>query len=257
MVMNFVQLGSAVLAGAREFLGDPISYIMNFVLSNFYMVCLMFATYSAINSFFKIINTPPVCSSNLNPAVFIARRRLFAMHGFNLAIRYGFCTLWLLSRQIYRINAANYGSTLDMYDYLSQIDYMSLMTTPLEVAILGNSITFQAMAANNLFQGIVLLDGLSILFDRGLSSDYWTTIIESSKIPMLIKDVPLSMTYPYADMVSRVSALFVDNIVVGTSTAAERWWHRCARTFFYCQHRFRPEVLCDVCVLRAERTFAA
>lgn len=217
MELNLLQYGQAFLTGIEALCNDPIDWISSFLFSNFHLICLAFAIYSAINSIFKLINTPSICSSSLDPAVFIARRRLFALHGFNLAIRHGFCTLWLLSRQIYQINAMKYGSSLDVYDYLLKIDYLSLMTTPLEIAILGNSISFQAMAANNLFQGIILLDLLSIMFDGGFSSDYWTTVIESSRRPMIIKDVPLSMAYPYANMISRIAAFFIDNVIYGTN----------------------------------------
>lgn len=208
-MINTVDFMQTIQMTTASLVENPTDFILEMLYSNFKYVCLAFAIYSAMNSIIKITTTPSVCSSHPFDSVFVARKRIFVLHSFNLAIRYGFCTVWLLSKQIYMLKPG----VTSLSGYLRAFDYTSLLTTPLEIAILGKAVNFNAMANNNYFQGIILFDVLFMMFDFGLSSDFWITLVQSSSIPAKIKDVPLSMVYPYADMISKCISASVDFVV--------------------------------------------
>lgn len=202
-----VSVASSIAQTVENIVNNPADAL----LSNASTILLLFAIYSTIKSFSTLVLTPSVCSSAPDSKVAGSRRRLLALHGLNLAVRWGFGVTWLIAKQLQSLGS----STFQPQD-LQGLDLKALALRPLEMSLINapayRNASFQDMAASNFFQGMLLFDLLMVFFDLGFSNEFWTNLLESSKIPAKTKDVPLSMVYPYADGITRMLALSVDTL---------------------------------------------
>ena len=172
-----VSVASSIAQTVENIVNNPADAL----LSNASTILLLFAIYSTIKSFSTLVLTPSVCSSAPDSKVAGSRRRLLALHGLNLAVRWGFGVTWLIAKQLQSLGS----STFQPQD-LQGLDLKALALRPLEMSLINapayRNASFQDMAASNFFQGMLLFDLLMVFFDLGFSNEFWTNLLESSKV---------------------------------------------------------------------------
>ena len=165
----------------------------------------VFAIYSTCRSLQVLTCTPSVASSSPDNRLFNSRRRLFFLHGFNLAVRWGFGLIWLVALNLKEIQIPGD----QVLGYIQGLDYKTICMNPLES---------DDRMDRNYYQGLLLIDVLVVIFDMGFSKDCWDALTEASAIPSLSKDVELFTLYPFADLLSRSLAMCLDAALAATAT---------------------------------------
>ena len=149
---------------------------------NFSSLYYLHAVYSMARSIFVLSCTPAIATSSPNKNLFDSRRRLLSLHGFNLAVRWGYGLLWLIAT-----------GSLTLNEY-------STIVIPLELRNIDSDYKI----------GLILLSFIVAFFDWGLSRDHWNAMIESSSVPSIKRDVALFTIYPFADILSRGLSFVID-----------------------------------------------
>lgn len=157
------------------------------LVNNWQFIALfLFALFSSIRSISVLVSTPSPATASPHPRVHTTRRRLLFLHGLNIAVRWGYGVWWLIAMD----TAGVFKRTVWWW--------------PLEYHL-----SIQDRASS--FQALLLANALWILFDRGFSSDFWKSIVESSTIPRSGNE-SLIRTYHFADIFVRIQGFLLDSI---------------------------------------------
>jgi hypothetical protein len=162
-----------------------------------YLLWLLFAAYLTLKSLYVLCETKTVATSAEPDRVLNAKRRLFVLHGFNLALRWGFSLAWTFSKSA-----------------LSNPDLKSTIVDFLNVTV-WKSLEEQVWSSKDYLQALILIDICVVVFDYGFGNDLWASTIESSSIILpLPYPIKLSKVRPLGDILSRLTAYLVDTTVV-------------------------------------------
>ena len=163
-------------------------YIITPLTTNWqHLLLFLIALYSTTRSMSVMVSTPATATSSPHPRLRVTRRRLLALHGLNLCIRWGYGVWWLLAK--------NPASAIKETFWLQ----------PLESHLL-------TLSNPSSFHALLLADVLWIFFDLGFSADFWKALTESSTVRGG-HNIPLIRVYHFADIFSRIQGFLLDSAI--------------------------------------------